>query len=89
MIGRKQELDTVCLLQPCQDSWAHFEFDSEISADESLKDAKTPLSKAARDLAEAQQIKKFLDAGHTQVEAEAHFNLSRPTIIKRLKLLNP
>lgn len=83
------EPDTVCLLQPCQNSWAHFEFDSEISADESPKDAKTSLSKAARDLAEAQQIKKFLDAGHTQVEAEAHFNLSRPTIIKRLKLLNP
>jgi len=83
------EPDTVCLLQPCQDSWAHFEFDSEISADESPKNAKAPLTKQERDLAEARQIKKFLDAGHTQEEAAAQFGCVRQTIANRLKLLNP
>lgn len=77
------------LLRESEDGIKHLEFDSEIDADESPKDAKAPVTKQERNLAEAREIKKFLDAGHTKIEAHAKFGWTRPTIDKRLKLLNP
>ena len=39
-------------------------------------------------LAEARKIKAFLDAGHSKVEASNEFGITRPTIDRRLELLD-
>lgn len=44
-------------------------------------------SKEDRDLEEAKRIQAYLDEGHTIVEASDDLKISRPTIYKRLKLL--
>ena len=89
------EPDKVCVLKRMDDApCLRFEYCGEMDEKDALAGTgmltgqKEP-SKQEKQLEQAQEIKTYIDSGHTQDEAAARFNVSRQTIINRLKLLNP